>query len=430
VRILLTGATGLIGSAVLARLVADGDEVVAIARPGSAARARGAVRWVSLDIARAVTVGDWLPHLAGVDAVVNCAGVLQDGPGDSTAGVHVEAAGALFAACGKAGVRRLVHVSALGADSDAATAFTRSKWAGDTALMASPLDWIILRPSVVVGRPVYGGSALLRGLAALPVIPKIAEAGLLQVVQLEDLVGTIRLLLAPGAPARVVLDIVGPERLTLVEVIGSYRRWLGGRDAPPLNVPAWVSRLVFRAGDLAGMLGWRPPLRSTVRLEIARGSVGDPAPWTRLTGIEPRALGAALASEPATIQEKWFARLYFIKPIIIGVLSLFWLGTGLIAIGPGWEAGVGLLRQAGVSGGAAAVMALAGALADIAIGIGIAVRASARAALCAALALSAVYLLLGTLLMPHLWLDPTGPLLKIVPLLPLNLAALAILDDR
>src|SRR5205085_6909215 len=83
VRVLLTGATGLIGSAVLAALRGEGHEVVAIVRSAaSAGRLSGATRCVALDIGRAAEPADWLPHLAGIGAGGNCAGVLQDSPRD------------------------------------------------------------------------------------------------------------------------------------------------------------------------------------------------------------------------------------------------------------------------------------------------------------------------------------------------------------
>ena len=189
---------------------------------------------------------------------------------------------------------------------------------------------------MVVGRAAYGGSALFRGLAALPVLPSVvAGTGLLQVVQLDDLVATVLHFLRPGAPARIVLEIAGPERLSLDQVLLAYRRWLGRADARIVKVPRWMFDAVFRVGDLIGLLGWRPPLRSTVAREIERGGVGDPAEWTRLTGIVPRSLGAALAAEPASVQERWFAQLYFLKPAALAVLALYWLLTGLIALGPG-----------------------------------------------------------------------------------------------
>jgi uncharacterized protein YbjT (DUF2867 family) len=68
------------------------------------------------------------------------------------------------------------------------TDFPRTKLHGDQKLIASQLDWVILRPSVVLGRPVYGASALFRALAILPILPVMPNTGSLQVVQLEEVV--------------------------------------------------------------------------------------------------------------------------------------------------------------------------------------------------------------------------------------------------
>src|SRR3954468_21208792 len=75
-------------------------------------------------------------------------------------------------------------------------------------------------------------------------------------------------------------------------------RGLARRAAPPLPPP--LGPLPSRLADLAGWLGWRPPIRTTARREIVRGAVGDPSEWIRLTGIEPRSLLEGLRSEPAT----------------------------------------------------------------------------------------------------------------------------------
>ena len=427
-RILITGASGLIGSSLSARLKTDGHDITGLARSAPKTRLHHD-RFIEADISKLVQESDWHAYLDGQDAVINCAGVLQDSPWDSASGVHAEGAAALFKACETLGVRRVIHFSAIGVDRGSLSQFSGTKLAGDEALTALDLDWVILRPSVVLGRPAFGGSALFRGLAGLPLLPVPSAAGPLQVVRLEDLVETVRFLLDADAPARIAVDIAGPERLSFAEVVLTYRQWLGFGEAKLVRLPSWAAAAIHRLGDLIGLLGWRTPIRSNAQREIVRGAVGDNSSWIGMMGRAPRSLGQALAAEPASVQEKWFARLYSLKALVIGVFALFWIATGLISLGPGWEVGMELMREGGVAE-IGPLLILAGATADIAIGLGIAFRRTARIALWAALGLSVVYVILGTLLVPRLWADPLGPMLKIWPVMALNLVALAILDDR
>jgi uncharacterized protein YbjT (DUF2867 family) len=426
--VLLLGAGGFIGSAVLARFVAERVAVRAVARRTENAVELAGVEWRPLDLKRLGASNDWLPHVDGIDAVVNCSGVLQ-GSGELQA-VHVDSARALYAACAQSGVQRVVHISAVGAERESVSEFSATKRLGEQALMGSALDWVVLRPSVVIGRAANGGGALLRGLAGLPLTPEFPDAGPLQVVQLDELVATIVALSRRGAPSRIALDVVGPERLQFTDVVAMLRAWLKLPVAPRWRVPRWLAALGYLAGDFAAKLGWRSPIGSVARREIVRGAVGDGTAWQTLMGAEPTPLATALAREPASIQERRFARLYFLKPIVFAVFSLFWIATGLISLGPGWGQGLGYLRAGGVPEGFAEAGVIAGALADIAIGAGIAFRRTSRAALFAALSISIFYMIAGTFVLPQLWLDPVGPMLKIWPIMALNLVALAMLDDR
>lgn len=429
-RILLLGATGLIGSAVAARLARDGHEVVGVARnEGVETRRVTAARWIAVDLRDVRGPADWRPHLAGIDAVVNCAGTLQDSGRDDVAAVHVRGPAALWRASGEAGVRRVVQVSAMNVDKGGASPFSATKGEGDAALQASGLDWVILRPSVVVGRQAYGGSALFRGLASLPLLPRQPDAGTLDIVQLDDVAETVTRLLAPGAPSRIALELAGPDRLGFEETIAAYRRWLGWTPARLVAVPAWLIGLAFRLGDVAGRLGWRPPIRTTAGREIVRGAIGDGVEWRRTTGIEPQSLASALAAEPASVQERWFARLYLLKPLAIGVFALFWLMTGFVSLGPGYGRAVALMRSTDAAA-YAELSTIAGGVIDIVVGCMILWRPTAKAGLVLALLLSLFYVAAGTLLIPKLWTDPLGPMMKIWPILVLNLVCLAILDER
>lgn len=109
-RVIVTGATGLVGSALCAKLRIEGHDVNPVSRHVPRACPAAVLR----DMAFATSADDWTPHLRGIDAVVNCAGVLQDSPGEDTRRVHHAGVVALFRACEQAGIRRVIHFSAIG----------------------------------------------------------------------------------------------------------------------------------------------------------------------------------------------------------------------------------------------------------------------------------------------------------------------------
>jgi hypothetical protein len=129
------------------------------------------------------------------------------------------------------------------------------------------------------------------------------------------------------------------------------------------------------------------------------------------------------------VQERWFARLYFLKPVVLLTLIAFWIASGAIGL---WrrEAAASVLTTAGFSAGAAATVVIVGGVGDIALGLLACWRNAAPFALKGMLALSAAYLAGATLWRPDLWTDPSGPLVKAVPAAVLALVALAVLEDR
>lgn len=425
---LVTGATGLIGSSVCARLTIEGHDVVRVLR-NSHPKGAEAGSTIELDMTKAVHPEDWISYLSGVDAVVNCAGVLQDSGRENTRDVHHIGASALFLACERAGVRKVIHFSAIGVDRDQPSTFSASKLAGDEALMERELEWVILRPSVVLGRPTFGASALFRGLAALPVLPLMPGTGRLQVVQLDDVVATVLFFLQPDSPARITLELAGPEALSMSEVVQRYRQWLGHAKSIELILPNWIAKAIYGLGDVAGLLGWRPPVRTNAAKEITRGATGNPRQWIATTGLQPSRLEFALTANPATAQERWFAGLYFIKPMIFVVLPFFWIMTGIISLTVGWKSGLELLINT-VVGPLAELAVVAGAIADMVVGVLIAWRPASRWGLWGAICVSLFYAFAGSILRPDLWTEPLGPLMKILPILVLHFVALAVLEER
>jgi hypothetical protein len=133
---------------------------------------------------------------------------------------------------------------------------------------------------------------------------------------------------------------------------------------------------------------------------------------------------------PATVQEKWFARLYLLKPLVIATSTVFWCLSGLIALTVAHSAAVEILTFRGFPAGLAHAITAASSVLDIAVGIAIAVRRTCRAGLLAGIAVSAFYMVGAAALTPDLWFEPLGALVKTGPAVILMMVALAVLNKR
>ncbi|MEZ5775199.1 MAG: DoxX-like family protein [Hyphomicrobiaceae bacterium] len=446
--VLVLGAYGLIGREIASELVRSGHQVTGLARDASRGRALlPGIAWIGADIAKLTEPDLWRPHLAGIDAVVNAAGALQSGGRDDLKRLQRDAVVALVRAMelgtgdepgqpatGRSGIapslRKFVQISAPGADPAAPTEFMATKGAADEALRASHLDWTILKPGLVIAPTAYGGTALIRMLAAFPLVQPVALAQTrIATVDVAEVGRAVARALADQSLSRRSYDLVETDPPTLLEIVLAFRRWLGF-PAPALVVatPAWLVAPVSALADLAGRLGWRPPLRSTAMRVLAGGVVGDPAPWQTATGENCAPLAATLARLPATRQERVFARLELAFPLLLVMLALFWIASGTIGL---WqrEAAMAVLADAMPARSAAAAV-VGGALLDLGLGFGMLIARWHRWALVGSIALSLAYLALGTLLTPALWADPLGPFAKVVPVIGLALALLARGDER
>lgn len=429
-RVLILGGNGFIGFEVCVALRKRGHQVAALARnPGNLERRLGGIEWIRIDLRTRQTPADWA-LLDRFDAVVNCAGALQDGAGDAVVSVQRNAMLALYEAASAAGTRLIVQISARtdgpGADSD----FLATKRQADTALRRSGVPFVLLRPAVVIGRNAYGGSALLRALAAMPWRTPLVHADTpMQFVGMADVTGAVAHALDGDIPAGSDLVLAAPAVTSLRDAVALHRAWLGLPAARTVTLPTGLAAPVAALADLLGWLGWRSPLRSTA-MDIAAGGLAAASEGEAVPSLKPPApLGEILATNPAGIQDLWFARLYLLKPVIIGCLAVFWSFSGLIALLQ-FDQSAAYLHAANVPPSAATALTLATAIADLVLGLGVAVRRTAGPSLKGMIALSLAYLAGATILEPALWADPLGPLLKILPSIVLAMVALAILEER
>jgi uncharacterized protein YbjT (DUF2867 family) len=427
-RVLVTGGYGLIGSAVLARLNREGHVLVGAGRAIEEASRRFAyARWIAADFMRLSNAAAWQPLLAGIDAVVNCVGVLQDSGRDRTRQIHVDATMALFEACRAAGIRRVVHVSAIGSQPDGTTAFSRSKADAEAGLAGLDLDWVILRPALVLAPAVYGGSAMLRGLAGMPLVtPVIGGDNQIQIVSLEDVTETIAFCLRPHAPGRVRWELAHPQVVTLTGIVVATRRWLGFPPRPVIQLPRFMAAIVSHLADALSWLGWRSPVRSTALAALSSGIVGDPKPWMAATRIQPKSLDEILAASAATVQDRWFARLYPLKAPAIAALALLWIAPALLQLTSALDMGLANL----VRGGVPNIALLLQVLLSLAVGLGVLVRPLARTALAGMIGVAILPAFAWPTIAGDPWLAPILTLVSVVASALPPLFVLAILDER
>lgn len=432
----MLGASGLIGRFVTDDLRIRGFRVVGVARTLSSAQRMNAldIELPILSLDASVLTRLLSEHAA--DVVVNCLGVLQDGPGSDTNAVHRDfVARLLQAIAGSGRAIRLVHISIPGTAEADRTAFATTKREAERLIAASHIPHAILRPGFVVAPSAYGGSALLRALAVFPLdLPEKEMAARFQPVAVEDISATIAWLAArdiDDAPVKAVSwDLMQSEPITMAGVIKQFRLAFGTAGWPHVAMPSFMLDLGAKIGDLANTLGWMPPMRSTAIAELRRGVSGDPSAWIATTGIAPKSLTDTIGRHPATIQDKWFARLFLIKALIVASPAAFWLVSGFIALFVSYRAAAGILTAHSFPPALVDPITIGTSLMDMSIGVLIAFRRMAAIGLVAGIIASLGYMLGAAILTPDLWIEPLGALVKTGPAIVLMLVALLMLDNR
>ena len=434
--ILVLGASGLIGRFVTDDLRARGFAVVGIARRFSPSQQMSELDlelpFLSMDAAALVRlIGE---H--AIDVVVNCLGVLQDGPGSDTRAVHRDFVERLLQAIQDSGrTVRLIHISIPGAAEDDRTAFSRTKREAERLIEASGIPHAILRPGFVIAPAAYGGSAMLRALAALPIdLPAVEAATPFQPVAVEDISATIGWLAGRDtddqAANAVTWELMQPQPVTLGGVIAQFRASFGTANRPRIATPAFLIDLGAKLGDLVSGLGWIPPMRTTAIAELRRGVRGDPSAWMAATGTVPKTIAQMVGQHSATIQDKWFARLFLMKALTIASLAAFWIVSGFIAVAISYPAAAGILASHRFPPSLVAPVTIGTSLMDMSIGVLIAFRRTCAAGLIAGIVASLGYMMAAAVLTPDLWIEPLGALVKTGPAIVLMLVALLTLDNR
>jgi NADH dehydrogenase len=296
--VLVVGGSGFIGRHLVAALAARGVRVTVPTRRRE--RAKHLILLPTVDVVEAeLRDAHAVAALAaGRDAVINLAGILHGGrsaPGEqgpnhygpAFARAHVELAQAVVGGCRIAGVKRLLHMSALGAGPAAPSEYLRSKGIGEQAVLAADdLQVTVFRPSVVFGPEDRFLNLFARLAALFPVILLGSPEARLQPVYVGDVVKAMLAALDSPDAAR-SYDLCGPREATLRELV-AFACAASGRRRLVLGLPDWASYLQALAFEfLPGPLLTRDNWRS---LQVPSVSSG-PFPF----GIRPVAVEAAAA---------------------------------------------------------------------------------------------------------------------------------------
>lgn len=285
-RVLVTGGTGFVGSHLVAKLSAAGHDVVVLTRRRERARKLlllPTVRVIEADPYDPAVLARWTRHAS---AAINLAGALNERGRDTFLRVHVEFPRMLADACRNTGTSRILHMSALGASAQAASAYLRSKAAGEAEIAGSGLAWTIFRPSVIFGRGDTFLNLFARLAQLLPVIPLAGANARFQPVFVGDVAACLARALVDDVTAGHRYALCGPKVYTLEELV----RYVAATSGHPRPIAA----LGPAAAHLqARVMEWLPgPLLTRDNLaSMQHDSVCD-APFPPEFGITPATVEA------------------------------------------------------------------------------------------------------------------------------------------
>jgi uncharacterized protein YbjT (DUF2867 family) len=233
----------------------------------------------------------------GMEAVVHLVGIISEAGMSTFENVHTRGTGNIVAAACRGGVRRFVHMSALGTRPNAASRYHQTKWAAEELVRQSGLDFTIFRPSLIYGPGDQFINLFARIIRLSPVVPLMGSPrARFQPVPVEAVAAAfVRSLGEPKAVGR-TYDLCGPEALTLAEIADRILAVLHRRRLK-LRVPRRLARLqaALLEALFRGLLRRPSPLSRDQLTMLQEDNVGNPHPANELFGLQPMLLRDRLA---------------------------------------------------------------------------------------------------------------------------------------
>lgn len=286
-KVLVVGGSGFVGTHLVSHLLGQGHQVTVVSRSG-----QGSVAGASYQKADAARNEGLKEAARGHQAILYLAGVIREKGGQSFSQVHVEGVRHSIAAAKAAGIRRFVHMSALGAAKGTGSGYFESKAQAEELVQASGLEFTIFRPSLIFGPgdDFFGG--VLKGLITVPVpfIPQVGDGHFpFRPVWIGDVVAAFEQSLSRPQTVGEAYHLVGPKEYSFRQLLLLVRDTLGSRK-PLLPIPLALMDLVV---PLMSRLPFTPITIDQYRM-LKAGNTADPTPMRQAFDLEWRTLESEL----------------------------------------------------------------------------------------------------------------------------------------
>ena len=292
-RIFLTGATGFVGRNMLRRLLLQGHEVFVLMRPqpsrlvdlalgGAVPTEKEKVQLVAGDVVSGAGLDG---GMRGCDAVIHLVGIIAEKGSNTFEAVHHVGTRNVVEAAQRNGIKRFVHMSAVGARADGVAAYQTSKWKGEEEVRHSAVPYCILRPSLIFGPGDGFVTQMMQMMKNAPLFRPVPGDGRprFRPVFIDDVIFCFASALTNDAATNQTIELGGADELTLNEVLAEIAR-CASVSKPAIHIPL---PLMFAGAALARILP-NPPVTVDQLRMLREGSTCDIEPMKRIFGLQPR----------------------------------------------------------------------------------------------------------------------------------------------
>jgi len=268
--ILVTGGTGFVGSHIVKRLYREKMKTRCLVRKGSNVKRLNELG-IELAYGDLTDKGSLKKALEGVETVIHLIGIIVERKGATFEIIHTQGTRALVNACKDAGVKRLIYISALGSRENARSRYHSTKWEAEQAIIKSGMEYVILRPSIMIGERGEFITMLSGIIQKAPLIPVIGAKSKVQPIYVENTADCVVRSLVEPKISQKIFEIGGPQQMTYRELFLTLSDVLKIKK-PVLGIPIW---LMWPAAYILERLMEKPPITTQQLIMLQEDNICD-----------------------------------------------------------------------------------------------------------------------------------------------------------